>query len=157
MSPLACQDCGFESRRGMNVLWVVRQRSLCRADHSTRGFLRVWCVQYNERDRKAVRGSCAMKRQQVSSERNKSKYFFFLQLDEGGPLVCGGKLTGILSHSVNCGKENKPSVYTDLAQHRAWIKQRVPNLPAASVRNSMSYVTIAAMLAALASLWSCRT
>ena len=95
--------------------------------------------------------------------------------------MCGGNLTGILSHSVNCGKQNKPSVYTDVAQHRAWIEQIVPNLPEeilsttpeeilsttpeeilhttpdAAARNSMSYVTIAAMLATLASLWSCRT
>jgi secreted trypsin-like serine protease len=90
---------------------------------------------------------------------------------------------------VNCGKQNKPSVYTDVAQHRAWIEQIVQNLPEqilsttpeeilsttpeeilsttpeeilhttpdAAARNSMNYVTIAAMLATLASLWSCRT
>ena len=38
------RDCGFESRRGMNVLlcWVlcvVRLSSLCRADHPSRGVL----------------------------------------------------------------------------------------------------------------------
>ena len=79
--------------------------------------------------------------------------------------MCGGNLTGILSHSVNCGKQNKPSVYTDVAQHRAWIEEIVSNLPEqispttpdAAARNSMSYVIIAAMLVNLASLWSCRT
>ena len=66
----------------------------------------------------------------------------------------GANLTGILSHSVNCGTQKKPSVYTDVAQHTEWIKEI---LRGAAARNSMSYVTIAAMLAALASLWSCRT
>lgn len=80
----------------------------------------------------------------------------FLQLDEGSPLVCSVKLTGILSQSVNCGTQNKPSVYTDVAQRRAWIKQIVLMLTGAATRNSMSYITIAAMLAALASLWKCR-
>ena len=71
--------------------------------------------------------------------------------------MCGGKLTGILSHSVNSGTQNKPSVYTDVAQHMAWIKQIVPTLPGAATRNSVSYVTIGATLATLANLWSCRT
>ena len=44
LRPLACWDCGFESHRGMDIclLWVmcvVRQRSLRRADHSSRGVL----------------------------------------------------------------------------------------------------------------------
>jgi hypothetical protein len=46
--PLACWDCGFESRRGLGCLSlvsVVRQRSLRRADHSSRGVLpSVVCV-----------------------------------------------------------------------------------------------------------------
>jgi secreted trypsin-like serine protease len=75
-------------------------------------------------------------------------------MDEGGPLVCGDKLTGVMSHSVNCGTDNIPSVYTDVAQHSAWIKQIMSG---AAKHNSMSYVTTVAMLASLASLWSCRT
>jgi len=80
--------------------------------------------------------------------------------------VCGSTLTGILSYSVNCGTQNKPSVYTDVAQHSAWIKQIISTAPGGggdcsggivTARDSMSYVTISAMLAALSSLWSCRT
>ena len=41
--PFACWDCGFESHRGHGcllwVLCVVRQRSLWRANHSSRGVL----------------------------------------------------------------------------------------------------------------------
>ena len=77
--------------------------------------------------------------------------------------MCGDTLTGILSYSVNCGTKNKPSVYTDVAQHSAWIKQIISggggggDGGGAAARDSMSYVTISAMLAALSSLWSCRT
>ena len=71
--------------------------------------------------------------------------------------MCGSTLTGILSYSVNCGTKYKPSVYTDVAQHSAWIKQIISDGGRVAARDSMSYVTIAAMLAALSSLWSCRT
>ncbi|GFG39796.1 hypothetical protein Cfor_01711 [Coptotermes formosanus] len=74
-------------------------------------------------------------------------------LDEGGPLVCGGQLSGILSHSVNCGKKDKPSVYASVFSHRDWIQQKIPS---AAIHNT-SYVTLLAMLTALASLWSGRT
>jgi len=44
LRPLACWDCAFKSYRGMDVcllqmLCVVRKRSLRRADHSSRGVL----------------------------------------------------------------------------------------------------------------------
>ena len=43
LRPLACWGCGFESRRGLGCLFwascVVRQRSLRRADHLSRGVL----------------------------------------------------------------------------------------------------------------------
>jgi len=51
---LACWDCGFESRRGMDVclLWVlyaIKYRSLRRADHSSSGVLtKVVCL-YDEK------------------------------------------------------------------------------------------------------------
>jgi secreted trypsin-like serine protease len=68
--------------------------------------------------------------------------------------VCKGELTGVLSHSVSCGKQNKPSVYTDVASHKIWIQQAINSTAALTI---MSYVRILAMLTALASLWSCRT
>jgi secreted trypsin-like serine protease len=77
-------------------------------------------------------------------------------LDEGSPLACGNKLTGILSYSVNCGTQNRPSVYTDVVQHSAWIKQIISTSSNYAARNSMSYVTIAAMIAVLSYHWSCR-
>jgi len=39
LRPLGCWDCGFESCRGMDVLCMVRYKSLSRADHSSRGDL----------------------------------------------------------------------------------------------------------------------
>jgi len=43
LRPLACWDCGFESRRGhgclSGVLCVVKERSMRRADHSSGGVL----------------------------------------------------------------------------------------------------------------------
>jgi secreted trypsin-like serine protease len=78
-----------------------------------------------------------------------------LQLDEGDPLVCDGELTGIMSHSVNCGKQNKPSVYTDVADHRAWIEKTISDLNSATV-NSLSRVAISAMFVANLSFWNRR-
>jgi len=71
--------------------------------------------------------------------------------------VCKGALLGILSLSANCGTQNKLSIYTDVAQNAAWISQTITTLNGAAAPNSMSYVTIAAMLAALSSFWNCRT
>ncbi|XP_021937635.1 trypsin alpha-like [Zootermopsis nevadensis] len=72
-------------------------------------------------------------------------------LDEGGPLVCDGELTGILSHSLNCGRQGKPSVYAEVAKHKAWIESHI--VDAASV-NSLSLLTILAMLTALTTFWN---
>lgn len=74
-----------------------------------------------------------------------------LQLDEGGPLVCDGELTGILSHSLNCGRQGKPSVYAEVANHKAWIESHI--VDAASI-NSLSLLTILAMLTALTTFWN---
>jgi secreted trypsin-like serine protease len=79
-----------------------------------------------------------------------------LQLDEGDPLVCDGELTGILSHSVNCGKQNKPSVYTDVANYRAWIEKTIGDLSSATV-NSSSRLIILAMLVTILPFWKRRT
>lgn len=74
-------------------------------------------------------------------------------LDEGDPLVCDGELTGILSHSMNCGKQNKPSLYTDVAKHRVWIEITINKLNSAIV-NSLSRLMILAMLVAILSFWN---
>ena len=71
--------------------------------------------------------------------------------------MCKGSLAGILSLSANCGTPNKPSIYNDVAQLGAWINRTITTLNGAAAPNSMSYVTIAAMLAALSSFWNCRT
>jgi secreted trypsin-like serine protease len=74
-------------------------------------------------------------------------------LDEGGPLVCGGELTGILSLSVNCGNQNKPSIYTEVAIHKSWIE----NIIGSAAVNGLSFFSTIAMLTALTSFWHCGT
>ncbi|XP_023703450.1 trypsin alpha-3-like [Cryptotermes secundus] len=77
-------------------------------------------------------------------------------LDEGDPLVCDGELTGVMSHSVNCGKQNKPSVYTDLAKYTAWIEKTISDLSSATAK-SFCRLTILAMLVAILTFWNTRT
>jgi secreted trypsin-like serine protease len=78
------------------------------------------------------------------------------QLDEGDPLVCDGELTGIMSHSVNCGRQNRPSVYADVASYSLWIEETINDLNAA-IANSLSRITILAMFVVVLSFWNSRT
>ncbi|XP_055372550.1 trypsin 3A1-like isoform X2 [Condylostylus longicornis] len=43
------------------------------------------------------------------------------QGDSGGPLSSNGKLYGIVSWGVGCGRRGLPGVYTSVPQHRTWI------------------------------------
>jgi secreted trypsin-like serine protease len=70
--------------------------------------------------------------------------------------VCDGKLAGIMSFSVNCGKQNKPSVYTDVAFYKDWIDKTIDELNSATV-NSLSRLTIFVMLVAILTSWHSRT
>ena len=69
LRPVACWDCGIESLLGHEcllwVLCVVRQKSLCRADHSSRGvLLSVGCSMYVIAEpRKAITWKSVEKRQ----------------------------------------------------------------------------------------------
>jgi hypothetical protein len=67
--------------------------------------------------------------------------------------VCGGELTGILSHSVNCGKDNKPSVYVSMASHREWLEAIIGS--SATISSSNSF-TLLAMLAGFVTVWCSR-
>ncbi|KAK9695308.1 Trypsin [Popillia japonica] len=42
--------------------------------------------------------------------------------DSGGPLVANGKLTGIVSWGIGCGRKYYPGVYTQVSKFRHWIK-----------------------------------
>lgn len=49
--------------------------------------------------------------------------------DSGGPLVIPRDgniwyLIGIVSWGMDCGKENKPGVYTKVTRYRDWIKSK---------------------------------
>ncbi|EAT42003.1 AAEL006403-PA [Aedes aegypti] len=41
--------------------------------------------------------------------------------DAGGPLICGGKLTAIISWGKGCGREGGIGVYADLTSARRWL------------------------------------
>ncbi|NXP03941.1 GRAA protein, partial [Thinocorus orbignyianus] len=44
--------------------------------------------------------------------------------DSGGPLICAGRYTGIVSFGKRCGKRNMPGVYTRLTEkYIDWIKE----------------------------------
>jgi len=66
-----------------------------------------------------------------------------LQLDEGNPLVCGGELAGIMSHSTNCGKNMRPSVYTEVYKYSNWIDWTIESMYSAAVSTLSSFVTMA--------------
>jgi hypothetical protein len=67
--------------------------------------------------------------------------------------VCGGELAGILSHSVNCGRGNRPSVYAGMEGNRAWIEDFIGS---AATISSSSRVTMLAMIATLITAWKSR-
>uniref|UniRef100_A0A1I8M570 Uncharacterized protein n=1 Tax=Musca domestica TaxID=7370 RepID=A0A1I8M570_MUSDO len=44
--------------------------------------------------------------------------------DSGGPLVCNDKLVGIVSFGVGCAMPGYPGIYTDVAYHIDWIRNK---------------------------------
>ncbi|KAF6288307.1 kallikrein related peptidase 13 [Rhinolophus ferrumequinum] len=48
--------------------------------------------------------------------------------DSGGPLICKGKLYGIVSWGdFPCGQPNRPGVYTRVSQYVSWIQETIQN------------------------------
>ncbi|XP_055913415.1 trypsin-3 [Eupeodes corollae] len=41
--------------------------------------------------------------------------------DSGGPLICDGKIFGIVSWGIGCGRWELPGVYTNVSHYKAWI------------------------------------
>ena len=44
--------------------------------------------------------------------------------DSGGPMVVNGKLTGVVSWGVGCGRKGTPGVYTSVAWYYYWLLQK---------------------------------
>ncbi|XP_011197483.2 trypsin-2 [Bactrocera dorsalis] len=43
--------------------------------------------------------------------------------DAGGPLICGGRIAGVVSWRSYCGRDTKPTVFASVYHHRDWIKR----------------------------------
>ncbi|XP_012162947.2 trypsin I-P1 [Ceratitis capitata] len=43
--------------------------------------------------------------------------------DSGGPLICNGNLTGIVSFGIGCGTPNTPGYYTNVSSYIDWIRK----------------------------------
>lgn len=56
----------------------------------------------------------------------------FCITDTGGPIICAGRLAGIILWGINCGKPYFPTVYTDVAYYRQWIDRAVIKFPPAT-------------------------
>lgn len=43
--------------------------------------------------------------------------------DGGSPLVCKGKLIGVVSYGFGCGEKTQITIYTDVRKHFQWVKE----------------------------------
>jgi Trypsin. len=66
--------------------------------------------------------------------------------------VCSGELVGIVSNSTNCGKDKKPSVYTEVYKYSDWIESIIESMSSAAVTTLSSFITIA-MPVGILSYW----
>ncbi|KAF6208601.1 hypothetical protein GE061_017059 [Apolygus lucorum] len=62
------------------------------------------------------------------------------QGDSGGPLQCEGKITGIVSWGLNCGKPSQPGVYTSVPFYKDWILLHINSAPnSAADKNNLIF------------------
>ncbi len=52
---------------------------------------------------------------------------FSSQGDSGGPVVCSGKLKGVVSFGNGCAKPDFPGVYVEVCHYTSWIKSIIAN------------------------------
>ncbi len=62
----------------------------------------------------------------------KCTFFLFIfqfssQGDSGGPVVCSGKLKGVVSFGKGCAKPDFPGVYVEVCRYTSWINSIIAN------------------------------
>lgn len=76
--------------------------------------------------------NCCLKKKQKTKKKTPKQIFhlsFWFQGDSGGPLTCkvndASTVYGLVSWGDQCGRKNKPGVYTRVTEFVDWINSKI--------------------------------